>query len=65
MRQCDFNAKEYDEIKVICKNDGEIAYCNSLAVNGLCKCDEFFCDCAIAVLAKKDGYVKYFALEKY
>lgn len=63
MIRYDFNSKEYDEIKVICKNYGKISYCCFLAVNGLCKCNDFCCDCAVAVLAKKDGYVKYFALE--
>lgn len=63
MKRYDFSKYDYDEIKVICVNDGEIAYCNALAVNGLCKCDDHLCRCAVAVIATKNGHTDYLALE--
>lgn len=63
MKRLDFNKKDYDEVKVICRSDGEIAYCNALAVNGLCKCDDCSCHNAVAVIATKNGYTKYIVLE--
>lgn len=63
MKKYEFQKQNFDEIKVICKSDGEIAYCNALCVNGLCKCDDCYCENAVAVIAVKDGYTKYLALE--
>lgn len=55
---------DYGDIKVICKSDGEIAYCNALAVNGLCKCDDRLCENVVAVIVTdKNGYTRYLALE--
>ena len=63
MKRYDFWEKDYDEVKVICEHDGEVAYCNALAVNGLCKCSDCLCRGAVAVIATKNGVAKYFALE--
>lgn len=63
MKRYDFWKKDYDEVKVICEHDGEVAYCNALAVNGLCKCDDCLCRGAVAVIAIKNGVAKYIALK--
>ena len=63
MKKFDFCEKDYDDVKVICKHDGEIAYCNALAVNGLCKCSDCVCKCAIAVIVTKNSYTRYLSLE--
>lgn len=63
MKRYEFWKGDYDEVKVICEHDGEIAYCNALAVNGLCKCDDYLCRGAVAVIATKNGYTEYLALE--
>lgn len=64
MKRDKLHKNDYGDIKVICKNDGEIAYCNALAVNGLCKCDDYLCINAVAVIVKdKNGHTRYLALE--
>lgn len=63
MKRYDFYKNDYDDVKVICKHDGEIAYCNALAVNGLCKCSDCVCKGAIAVIATKNGFTRYLVLE--
>ena len=64
MKRYDLYKNDYGDIKVICKSDGEIAYCKALAVNGLCKCDDHICKNAVAViLTDKNGYTRYLALE--
>lgn len=65
MERYNFYKKDYDDVKVICENDGDIAYCNCLAVNGLCKCSDYTCPSAIAVIATKDGVTKYLKLKNY
>lgn len=59
--QCSYKP---DEIKtVICKSDGEIKYCNALAVNGTCCVKNCICNLAVAVIVEKDGFTQYLAVE--
>ncbi len=56
---------KHEEIEtVICKNDGEVAYCNALGVDGTCKCRDYCCECSVAVIAKKEnGMRRHLAVE--
>lgn len=63
MKRYEFRPKDFEDVKTICKHDGEIAYCNALSVNGLCKCNECLCDYAIAIIATKNGYTKHIVFE--
>lgn len=58
MKRNDFNKLDYNRITVICKSDGDIAYCNALAVNGTCKCDDCYCKQAVAVIVEKDCQIQ-------
>ena len=58
MKRIDFNKPDYDRITVICKHDGDVAFCNALAVNGTCKCDDCECEQAIAVIVEKDHRIQ-------
>lgn len=66
MRTEDF-IKQYrkeDVETVICKNDGDVAYCNALCGDGTCICNDYLCECAIAVITKKQNERRrYLALE--
>lgn len=63
MKRYDFRKSDYDDVKIICEYDGDVGYCNSLGVNGLCKCADHLCQGAVAVIATKNGFVEYLALE--
>lgn len=64
MKRLEFKKGNFDKIKVICKNDGEIALCNALCVNGTCIIEDCLCKNAIAVIAEKKDYItRYLALE--
>lgn len=65
MRRYDFCKEDYDVVKVICEYDGEIKYCKSLYNSGLCKCSDYTCPSAIAVIATKKGVTKYLELRNY
>lgn len=62
MKRYKFDKRDYDKVDVICKSDGDVGYCNALAVNGLCKCDDCICRNAVAVIATKNGCTRYYAL---
>ena len=64
MKRYDLHKNEYGDIKVICNYNSKSAYCNALAVNGLCKRDDHLCENAVAIiLTDKNGYTRYLALE--
>ena len=63
MKKFDFNKFDYDDVKVICEHDGITAYCNALATNGLCNCNDCYCRCAVAVIATKNGRTVYLHLK--
>ena len=66
MKTADF-IKQYrkeDVETVICKHDGDVAYCNALFGDGRCCCDDYLCGNAIAVITKKENERRrYLALE--
>lgn len=57
MKTADF-IKQYrkeDVETVICKSDGDVAYCNALWGDGTCTCKDYLCKNAIVVITKKEN----------
>ena len=53
-----------DNVKcVICKSDGLIKYCNSLSIDGTCVSKNYICGQAVAIIAEKDRFTHYLAVE--